>query len=204
MLLTKEKKKYFFLTFLFFYGCNVSPKSLDWIGQNHSFRISAYGGFRISSKHVAVFSAYLVFPAWREIFPLKYWGEPSKKRWRFLQRYFEELCEKKKGSFLSFFFSLKWRETEELNTLPDSQWKARVTWGDGLCYWHCSYLLQRVLLFVVEEQVKPSAGALANLRAIKCAEEVLLHNSRCQKKAAWRKPTAVIWCIVLGALQLGM
>lgn len=36
----------------FFFSCNVSPKSLDRIGQEHSFRISACDGFRIWSKHV--------------------------------------------------------------------------------------------------------------------------------------------------------
>lgn len=129
MLLTKEKKRkkyFFFLTFLFFYSCNVSPKSLDWIGQNHGFRISVYRGFRISSKHVAVFSAYLVLPAWTEIFPLKYSGEPSKKRWRFLQWYFEEECEKKKGSFL---FYQKWKETEELKHLARSTVKGKGDLG---------------------------------------------------------------------------
>jgi len=53
MLLTKAKKKTLFVNLLFFsffffsYSCNVSPKSLDWIGQNQGFRISAYDGFRI-------------------------------------------------------------------------------------------------------------------------------------------------------------
>lgn len=36
----------------FSFSRNVSPKSLDWIGQNRGFRISAHDGFRISSKHV--------------------------------------------------------------------------------------------------------------------------------------------------------
>lgn len=48
MLPTEVKKKALFLNLLFFpYSCNMSLKSLDWIGQNPSFRISAYDGFRI-------------------------------------------------------------------------------------------------------------------------------------------------------------
>lgn len=40
----RQKKNYLKPFFFFFH---VSPKSLDWIGQEHGFRISAYDGFRI-------------------------------------------------------------------------------------------------------------------------------------------------------------
>lgn len=54
------------------------------------------------------------------------------------------------------------------------------------------------MLFVVEEQVKPSARALANLYAIKCTKEVLLRSRHYQKKSSMEKASSreLVYCLV--------